>query len=429
VPETDGGKEGPRDSAALSPPHVVIIGAGFGGLACARELGRAPVKVTVIDRSNYNLFVPLLYQVATAALSPGDIAKPIRRVLARYRNIETMMADVVGIDTERRVVRLAEGRGIAFDALVLATGSSFNYFGHDDWARHAPGPKSLDSALHIRSSLLRAFERAEASDDAQERKSLLTFAIIGGGPTGVEMAGAMAELARHTLKRDFRRIDPTSATILLIEAGPRLLSAFSPSLSRYAETALKHLGVTVLLNSPVDAIHAGGVVIGKERLAASTIIWGGGVRGSEAAVWLDAPRDPLGRLMVDPDLAIQGFKHIYGLGDLVHFRQDGAPLPTLAQVAKQQGIHLGRALKREFIRRQTMPPFRYRTRGDTAVIGRHAAVYQIGRWEFRGFAAWVLWALIHIYLLIGVEQRILVAVQWLWRYLTYEVGARLITYP
>jgi len=322
---------------------------------------------------------------------------------------------------------LDEGKEIGFDALVIATGSSFNYFGHDDWSRFAPGPKSIESAIRIRSSLLRAFERAEASSDPEERKSLLTIAIVGGGPTGVEMAGAIAELARHTLKRDFRRIDPASTSILLIEAGPRLLAGFSERLSRYAATALSRLGVTVLLESPVEAMQPGAVVIKGKRISASTLIWGGGVRGSDAAEWLKAPRDSLGRFMAAPDLSIQGLAHIYGLGDAVNFQQDGRALPALAQVAKQQGIHLGRALRREFVLGTRMPAFRYRSRGDTAVIGRHAAVFQIGRWEFKGFAAWWLWALIHIYLLIGVEKRILVAVQWFWRYLTYEAGARLIT--
>ncbi len=391
----------------------MIIGAGFGGLACAKVLGRSALNVTVIDRRNYNLFVPLLYQVATAALSPADICTPIRRVLARYPNVETIMADVVGIDAERRAVMLDEGKEIGFDALVIATGSSFNYFGHEDWGRFAPGPKSIESAIRIRSSLLRAFERAEASSDPEERKSLLTIAIVGGGPTGVEMAGAIAELARHTLKRDFRRIDPASTSILLIEAGPRLLAGFSERLSRYAATA--------------EAMQPGAVMIKGKRISASTLIWGGGVRGSDAAEWLKAPRDSLGRFMAAPDLSIQGLAHIYGLGDAVNFQQDGRALPALAQVAKQQGIHLGRALRREFVTGRKMPPFQYRSRGDTAVIGRHAAVFQIGRWEFKGFAAWWLWALIHIYLLIGVEKRILVAVQWFWRYLTYEAGARLIT--
>jgi NADH dehydrogenase len=385
------------------------------------------VNVPVIDRRNYNLFVPLLYQVATAALSPADISTPIRRVLARYRNIETIMADVVGIDADRREVVLAEGKRIAFDALVLATGSSFNYFGHDDWHQYASGPKSIPSALRIRASLLRAFERAEASEDPEEKRSLLTIAIVGGGPTGVEMAGAIAELTRYTLKRDFRHINPALATILLIDAGPRLLAAFSERLSRYAAKALARLSVTVLLDSPVESIQPGALVIKGKRVAASTIIWGGGVRGSEAAAWLTAPRDSLGRLMSNADLSIQGFDHVYGIGDAVNFQQDGKALPALAQVAKQQGIHLGRALKREFALGKPLPPFRYRSRGDTAVIGRHAAIYQLGRWEFKGFAAWVLWAFIHIYLLIGVDKRILVAVQWFWRYLTYEAGARLIT--
>jgi NADH dehydrogenase len=408
-------------------PHVVIVGAGFGGLACARMLGGSGVRVTVIDRRNYHLFVPLLYQVATAALSPADIAAPIRRVLARYPNIDTVLAEVSGVDHQARQVLLADGGHIPYDALILGTGSIYNYFGHDEWAVHAPGVKTIENARDIRARLLRAFEQAETENDPARRKALLTIAVIGGGPTGVEMAGAVAELARHTLAKDFRRIDPKSAEVQLIEAGPKLLTAFPEDLPTYALKALAALNVKVRLNTQVQSIDADGLVANGERLQAATVVWGAGIRAAPAAAWLGLTPDRLGRIPVSPDLSVPGCERVYALGDLALLEQDGAPLPALAQVAKQQGEHLGRALRGlKPGAAPATPPFRYRSRGDTAVIGRHSAVFVIGRWRLKKGPAWVMWALVHIYLLIGFDKRVLVATQWVWRYITSERGARLI---
>lgn len=410
-----------------SAPHVVIVGAGFGGLACARMLGNSGVRVTIIDRRNYHLFVPLLYQVATAALSPADIAAPIRRVLARYPNVDTVLAEVSGVDHVARRVLLADGGHIPYDALILATGSMYNYFGHEEWAVHAPGVKTIENARAIRARLLRAFEQAETENDPARRTALLTIAVIGGGPTGVEMAGAVAELARHTLAKDFRRIDPRSAEVQLIEAGPRLLAAFPEELSVYALKALDALNVTVRLNTQVQSIDAEGLTANGERLQAATVVWGAGIRAAPAAGWLGLIPDRLGRIAVSPDLSVPGCERVYALGDVAFLEQDGAPLPALAQVARQQGEHLGKALRA--LRpgmTQHMPPFKYRSRGDTAVIGRHSAVFVIGRWRLKKGPAWLMWALVHIYLLIGFDKRVLVATQWVWRYITSERGARLI---
>jgi NADH dehydrogenase len=410
-----------------SAPHVVIVGAGFGGLACARMLGGSGVRVTIIDRRNYHLFVPLLYQVATAALSPADIAAPIRRVLARYPNIDTVLAEVSGVDPVGRRVLLADGGHIPYDALILAVGSMYNYFGHEDWAVHAPGVKTIENARDIRARLLRAFERAETENDPVRRKALLTIAVIGGGPTGVEMAGAVAELARHTLAKDFRRIDPKSAEVQLIEAGPRLLTAFPGDLPAYALKALAALNVTVRLNTQVQSIDAEGLTANGERLEAATVVWGAGIRAAPAAAWLGLTPDRLGRIAVASDLSAPGCERVYALGDVALLEQDGAPLPALAQVAKQQGEHLGRALRGlERNASSPMPAFHYRSRGDTAVIGRHSAVFVIGRWRLKKGPAWLMWALVHIYLLIGFDKRVLVATQWVWRYITSERGARLI---
>jgi NADH dehydrogenase len=410
-----------------SAPHVVIVGAGFGGLACARRLGGSGVRATIIDRRNYHLFVPLLYQVATAALSPADIAAPIRRVLARYPNIDTVLAEVSGVDPVARRVLLADGGHIPYDALILATGSMYNYFGHEDWAIHAPGVKTIENARAIRARLLRAFEQAETENDPARRKALLTIAVIGGGPTGVEMAGAVAELARHTLAKDFRRIDPKSAQVQLIEAGPKLLAAFPDDLPAYALKALAALNVTVRLNTQVQSIDAEGLVANGERLEAATVVWGAGIRAAPAAAWLGLTPDRLGRIPVAPDLSVPGCERVYALGDVALLEQAGAPLPALAQVAKQQGEHLGKALRG--LKRDVppaTPPSRYRSRGDTAVIGRHSAVFVIGRWRLKKGPAWLMWALVHIYLLIGFDKRVLVATQWIWRYITSERGARLI---
>jgi NADH dehydrogenase len=408
--------------------HVVIVGAGFGGLACARALGNADIDVTVIDRNNYHLFVPLLYQVATAALSPADIAQPIRRMLARQQNIQVFLGEVAGIDMAARRIRCAAGTSIAFDRLVLAAGSAYNYFGHEQWAAAAPGPRSIEDARLIRARLLIAFERAEASADPAEQAALLTTVVVGGGPTGVEMAGSVAELARYSLRRDFRHIDPTKARIILVEAGPRILSGFPEDLSTYAMAALDHLGVTVKTGTAVEKIEPGQVTMGGEVVRAGCVVWGAGVKAAPVAAWLDVPADRAGRVSVGPDLSVKGLDRIYVIGDAaLALDSDGQPLPALAQVAHQQGQHLGKALRRAILAGTPMPPFRFHNRGNTAVIGRDAAVFDFGRWHLKGRIGWLFWAIVHIYLLTGFDKRVLVATQWLWRYLTFQTGARLIT--
>jgi NADH dehydrogenase len=408
-------------------PRVVIVGAGFGGLACARELGGAPARVTIIDRHNYHLFVPLLYQVATAALSPADIARPIRRILGKFTNINVVLSEVCAVDPAARTVRLADGAELGYDRLVLATGSDYSYFGHPEWAAQAPGPRSLEDARRVRSKLLMSFERAEMSSDPSARENLMTTAIVGGGPTGVEMAGAVAELARHALARDFRRIDSRRARIVLIEAGARVLSGFPQSLSDYAHAALERLGVTVILNEAVVSIDADGVTTTRQRIDAGTVIWGAGVQASPAGRWLGVPLDRAGRISIDQDLSVKGLAGVYALGDTaLGTDAAGLPLPALAQVAAQQGEHLGRGLRAHFSSGRPLDPFHFHNRGNTAIIGRHAAVFDFGRWQLKGRLAWLLWAIIHVYLLVGFDNRLRVSLQWLWAYITYERGARLI---
>ena len=407
--------------------RVVIVGAGFGGLACAQALGGKPVKVTIVDRRNYHLFVPLLYQVATAALSPADIARPIRRILGRFTNIEVVLGTVTGVDTAARRVRLANGAELAYDKLVVATGSDYSYFGHPEWAEFAPGPKTLEDARRIRAHLLIAFERAEASRDPARQDALMTTVIVGGGPTGVEMAGSVAELARHALARDFRTIDPRRAKIILIEAGPRILSAFPEKLSAYAKTVLEKIGVTVVTGEAVESIDAKGVVVAGRRIDAGTVIWGAGIKASPAAGWLGAALDRAGRVPLNPDLSVKGVPDVYALGDMANMPDEhGVPLPALAQVAAQQGYYVGRALVRNLKDGKPMPPFKFHNRGNTAIVGRHAAVFDFGWMQFKGRFAWLMWAIIHVYLLVGFDNRLRVTLQWLWAYITYERGARLI---
>ncbi len=412
----------PAASPAGPTRRIVIVGGGFGGLACARALAGAAVEVTLVDKRNHHLFQPLLYQVATAALSPADIAIPIRRVVAKARNIRVLLAEVSGIDAARREVSLAGGGALPYDQLVLTTGSVYNYFSHPEWAPHAPAPKTISDARAIRARLLKAFEDAERADDPERRAALLTIVVVGGGPTGVEMAGTIAELARHTLKGNFRRIDPASANVILAEAGPRLLLAFPEELSRYAADALGKLGVDVRLNCAAKAIDADGVTLGDERLDGATVVWGAGILAADGAAWLGGSSDRGGRIAVEANLAAPGREGVYALGDVALFHQDGQPLPALAQVAQQQGAHLGRELRRRAVAR----PFRYRSRGDVAVIGRHAAVYAYCGYRVKGRLAWLLWVAIHVYGLIGFEQRATVMFQWIWAYFTFERGARLI---
>lgn len=409
-------------------PHVVVVGAGFGGLATASMLKGTGIDVTVIDKNNYHLFVPLLYQVATAELSPGDIVEPVRRIFRRHANIEVMMAEVTRVEAARREVTLNTGRVISYDRLVIGTGAKYNYFGHEQWAKLAPGLKTIDDARNIRSRLLMAFEIAEMTDDPARQTALMTTIIVGGGPTGVELAGSIAELARFTLARDFRHVRPALAQTILVEAGPRLLAGFHPRISDYAERRLTRLGVKVLLSHRVDDLRPDGAVIAGQFMPAGTLIWAAGVRASPAAHWFGLETDPTGRIAVNPDLSVPGLDGVYALGDTALCRDEhGAPLPALGQVAKQQGQHLGRALAANLRNGTPMPPFRFRNRGNAGIIGRAAAFFDFGRWRVTGFFAWLLWAVIHVWLLVGFENRVRVALQWLWAYMTYQRGARLIT--
>jgi len=410
----------------MTDPRIVIVGAGFGGLSAAKALAGKPFDVTVIDRHNYHLFQPLLYQVATASLSPAEIASPIRAILQRAQNVNVMLGKVSGIDLERREV-LAEGRRIPYDSLVLATGAQHAYFGHGDWAAFAPGLKTIDDATYIRRRILLAFEKAETETDPAERARLLNFVIVGGGPTGVEMAGAIAELANRALAEDFRSIDPRSARIILVEAAPRLLTPFDPPLSEAARTSLEQLGVEVRLGTPVTALDAAGVAVGTERIEARTVIWGAGVIASPAGQWLGADTDRAGRVKVAPDLSVPGHPDIFVIGDTAAIDDaNGNPLPGVAPVAKQQGNYIAALL---IARRngKTVAPFRYRDLGSLATIGRKRAVIQMGRFKMKGFFAWLLWCVAHIYYLIGFRNRFVVAISWLWNYITFQRATRLIT--
>jgi len=415
-----------KGSATTPRPRVVIIGAGFGGLSAAKQLAGTPFDVTLVDQHNYHLFQPLLYQVATAALSPGDIASPIRSILRYKQNVSVVLAKVNGIDAARKEV-LAEGRRIPFDYLVVATGAEHAYFGHEAWAASAPGLKTIDDATYLRRRILLAFERAETEPDAAERRRLLNFVVVGGGPTGVEMAGAIAELAKRALAADFRAIDPRAARVILVEAAPRLLTPFDPSLSEAALASLKQLGVEVRLGAGVTDCDGAGVTIGSERIETRTIIWAAGVKASPVAEWLGAAHDTAGRVTVAPDLSVPGHPDIFAIGDVaLAAGADGKPLPGVAPVAKQQGQYVAKLLVAR-ADGKSVPPFRYRDYGMLAAIGRKRAVAHLGRIKLTGFVAWVLWSVAHIYYLIGFRNRLVVALNWLWNYLTFQRGTRLIT--
>ena len=406
--------------------RVVIVGAGFGGLAAAKALAGAPFDVTVIDQHNYHLFQPLLYQVATAGLSPADIASPIRGILAKAQNVSVMLGKVSGVDTQRREV-IAEGRRVPFDYLILATGAQHAYFGHGEWAAFAPGLKTIDDATYIRRRILLAFEKAETEADPAERAGLLNFVIVGGGPTGVEMAGAIAELANRALAKDFRSIDPRSARVILVEAAPRLLTPFDPSLSGAAKRSLEQLGVQVRLSTAVTALDAEGVSMGAERIEARTVVWAAGVMASPAGLWLGAETDRAGRAKVAPDLSVAGHPDIFVAGDTAAAMDEaGNPLPGVAPVAKQQGQYIAELLIARH-NGKSVPPFRYRDFGSLATIGRKRAIVQMGRFKLKGFIAWLLWSVAHIYFLIGFRNRFVVATNWLWNYVTFQRGTRLIT--
>jgi NADH dehydrogenase len=408
--------------------RVVIIGAGFGGLEAARALARAPVEVTLVDRHNHHLFQPLLYQVATAALSPGDIAWPIRAIFRRQRNLRVLMAEVTGIEREARLVRTAEGLALPYDTLLLGTGATHSYFGHDEWAGVAPGLKTIADATAIRRRLLLAFERAEASSDAAERRRLLTFVVIGAGPTGVELAGAMVELARQAMPHDFRRIDPAMARVVLIEAGPRVLPSFPEELGAYALRSLERMGVQVLTGTRVTRCDAQGVECGEERIAASTTVWAAGVVASPAAGWIGAEHDRAGRIKVAPDLSIPAAPEIFVAGDLAAAVDGtGRPVPGNAPAAKQMGRYVGRVIAARAAGRSAPPPFAYRHHGDLATIGRRSAVVALDGIRLTGLVGWWFWGIAHVWYLIGFRSRVVVSFEWLWSYLTFQRGARLIT--
>jgi NADH dehydrogenase len=408
--------------------QVVIVGAGFGGLAAAKALSGRDVTVTLIDRTNHHLFQPLLYQVATAALAPSDIATATRTLMAGYGNVTTLLDEVAGVDDAAREVLTASGERIRYDYLVLATGCSYSFFGNDEWAEHAPVLKTLADALSIRERLLDAFERAERSVDASEIASLLTFVVVGGGPTGVEMAGAIAELAKTALARDFRNIGSDALRIMLVEAGSTILSAFPDDLPGYAAAALTRLGVEVMLGAPVRSIDADGLQVGDTRIDAATVIWAAGTRANEAAAWLGADAARNGALRVLPDCSVKDRPHVFAIGDVASFTgSDGKPLPGLAPVAKQQGRYVGELIWNEVQGRRTSAPFRYRNWGSMAVIGRSHAVADFGTIRLRGFIAWLSWSLVHLMLLVDFRSRLTVYVNWAWSWFTRGRGVRLLT--
>jgi NADH dehydrogenase len=406
-------------------PRVVIVGAGFGGLEAAKRLSGQPVEVTVVDRRNHHLFQPLLYQVATAALSPADIAAPIRSILARADNVRVLLDSVCGVVPLANSVRLSSGRSLPYDWLILATGARHSYFGRDDWAVHAPGIKSIEDATAVRRRVLLALERAETERNLKARNALLTFVVIGGGPTGVEMAGAIAELARQSVSRDFRSITPHCSRVILLEAGPRLLPAFPPDLSQRTRRALERLGVEVRLSEAVTEIGSHHVRVNGETVLTHTIVWAAGVQASPAAEWLGARSDRVGRALVDRDLFVLGHTNIFAIGDTASCADGlGGTLPGVAPVAKQQGRYVA-----DRILGRTMKPFRYRDFGNLATIGRRRAVANFGRIRLSGFPAWLVWCIAHVWFLVGFRSRLSVILHWAWNYFTFARSARLITGP
>lgn len=417
--------DGVSANSAAEAPRVVIVGAGFAGLECARALRREPVHITVVDANNHHCFQPLLYQVATAALAPNDVAWPVRGLLARQSNTSVLMATAEGVDIARKILRTNRGE-LRYDYLVLATGASHSYFGREDWAKHAPGLKTIEDATVIRERLLLAFEEAEATGDKSEAQRLLTFIVVGGGPTGVELAGAIAEMARQTLANDFRRIDPRLARVLLLEAGPRLLNAYPEGLARYAARALQRRGVDVELNTQVLDIDAKGVTSSKGRIDAGVALWAAGVTASPAGRWLDAETDRAGRVKASPSLTLTGHDELYVVGDTAAVMHDGVPVPGIAPAAKQMGRYVAERIQSQLNRRPFPRPFRYFHQGDLATIGRNAAIVRLRGLELRAFAGWLFWSIAHIYFLIGARNRIAVAFNWLWDYVTLQRSARLI---
>jgi NADH dehydrogenase len=411
-------------------PHVVIVGGGFGGLAAAKALKNAPAHVTLIDRSNHHLFQPLLYQVATSVLTPGQIGSPIRNILRKQPNTTVVLGEVTGLDVEKKCVFVDDtdrsGVPIRYDFLVLATGVTHSYFGRDEFAAHAPGLKTLADAVAIRNGILQAFEQAEAEEDPGRHRDLLTFVLVGAGPTGVEMSGAIAILVRNSLRSEFRRIDPAAARIVLLDMAPRVLGTFSDKLSAAARKRLEDLGVEVRLGHAVDQIDADGVIVAGERIFSKTVIWTAGVAPSPAGKWLKAPTDRAGRVRVQNDLSVPGYPEIFAIGDTASLDQAGRPLPGVAQVAIQQGRYAGKLIRRRLAGQTAPPGFRYFDKGNMAVVGKGFAVLQSGKFQMSGFIAWLAWAGVHLQFLAQSSLRVSVFVQWVWTYLTGQRGSRLI---
>jgi NADH:ubiquinone reductase (H+-translocating) len=408
--------------------HVVIVGAGFGGLTAAQELKGAAVQITIIDKRNHHLFQPLLYQVGTAVLATSEIAWPIRRLVRKRKEVTTLLAVVSGVNPAKKCVLLEDGTALSFDTLILATGARHAYFGHDEWEAHAPGLKTLEDATLIRRRILLSLERAERETDPDRRAALLTFLIIGGGPTGVELAGAIAEMVHQNLVGEFRSIDTRQARVVLIEAGSRILPAISPALSAYAQRALERLGVEVQLGSAVTDCNSSGVVVGGKAVAANVVLWAAGVRASAAAAWLGAAADGAGRVRVAADLSVPGFPNIFVIGDTATVNVwNGKPAPGIAPAAKQQGAHVARTIKRRLAGDSQTRNFQYRHAGDLATIGKRSAVIDFGWFKLRGWPAWWFWGLAHIYFLIGLRNRLAVALSWFWIYATGAHSACLIT--
>lgn len=416
---------GQRAGAMTENPHVVVVGGGFAGLWTVRALARDPVRITLVDRCNHHLFQPLLYQVATAGLSAPDIAAPLRHILRGQANVEVLLGEVAGIDTSARTLALSDGRRLGYDHLVLASGSTHSYFGHGEWAADAPGLKTLDDALTIRRRVLLAFEKAEAADTDEERAAWLHFAVVGGGPTGVELAGTLAEIARHTLRDEFRHIDPASARVRLIESGPRVLASFPEALSRKAGAQLERLGVEIATGAPVTDIDATGYRLGDAFVPARTVLWAAGVAASPLGRLLGAPVDRVGRVQVEPDLSIPDHPEVFVAGDLASIKQDGQPVPGVAPAAKQMGGHVATAIRAR-LRNRPAPAFRYRDYGNLATIGRMAAVVDLRGLKLSGLVAWWFWLIAHVFFLIGFRNRIAVLFNWAWSYWSYQRHARII---
>lgn len=411
---------------AAVPRHVVIVGGGFAGLYAARALAKDDVAVTLVDRKNHHTFQPLLYQVATAGLNPSNIAVPIRRIFRGQRNVEVLLAEVTRIDPDRRILFFNGGGELTYDFLILATGATHSYFGHPEWERFSPGLKTIEDALEIRKRIFFAFEAAEREDDPERHREWMSFAIVGAGPTGVELAGTLAEIAHKTLAKDFRRIDPTQAKIRLLEASPRILASYPPELQDKAHAMLTHLGVEVLLGTPVTAIDPTGVTVGKEHIAARTVLWAAGVSASPVAKTLSVPVDRAGRVLVEPDLTIPGHPEVYVVGDVAALSVNGVPVPGVARAAIEGGRHAANNIRRTLAGKPRVP-FLYKNRGSLATIGRGAAIADFGKVKLAGFFAWAAWVLIHILSLIGFKNRLAVMVDWIIAYMTHDRGARLIT--